>query len=362
MIGSLPVLINGYRFTKHIGKGGFSEVYLVESVRFQTVYCAKVVPLNSSISKDEILNIESEVNALKSLYHPNIIQLFDCFKHKKNYYTILEYCPGGSLAKEISVAKPLEYERWVFYAQQIIEALSFCHSRNIAHRDIKPGNVLLDRFGRIKLADFGISMQNANGGLVTQLSGTQEYNAPELIQKIPHDPFLADIWALGVLFAYMANGVSPWVRCENVGQLKYCINNAKFHIRRHVRKEIADVIKKMLVVKPSERITLEQLKRLPIFTDPMTLTQSDSLFDLNSSSPMISSSNTAIRMTKDAYSVDNLTETCSILTTTTNGEYVLKHRYVPFNRKFGYNKPVPLKSRMHTRSPSTTFFSEDNIE
>ena len=135
---------------------------------------------------------------------------------------ILEYCSKGSLSSIIKSGDLKSQNEKIYYMKKIAEAIHFCHSKGIAHRDIKPNNVLLDDYVLPKLIDFGIcemlyfnpdsiSSIDSNDGyykagkkgkvkLINKDFGTCSYLAPEIILNEPYDPFAADIWSLGVTF------------------------------------------------------------------------------------------------------------------------------------------------------------------
>ena len=265
MFCQLPCTINDYSFKKILGKGGFSTVYLVESVKYPgCLYVAKVTPItNEPIKEGDIDACDAEIKALMSLSHQNIIKLYDHFNYGKNFVMILEYCPNGSLQNEKVEGHGLPLPQFISYAKQILSALAFCHSKRIAHRDIKPGNILIDATGHIKLSDFGISLTNANN-LTISFSGSLLYEPPEIINKVPHNPMQADIWSLGVLFSYMINGITPW-RCDNMGILKNRICSGTIKLRSSTPPEVADIIKKMIVVDPNSRISAKELLEDPLF-------------------------------------------------------------------------------------------------
>lgn len=266
MISDLPCIIHGYVFHKLIGKGGFSSVYLVQSERFMMEFCAKVMQIPNSESTEEGEKAAiNEMNTLISLNHPHILRLYDHFRDNSRFYLIIEYCPGGSLSNEVVRDKGLSIDRFLYLSRQVISALATCHQHNIAHHDLKLGNVLMDEFGRAKLADFGISIHTEHfGDLCESYSGSIEYEAPEILIKKPHDPFAADIWALGVLFAHMISGSSPW-HCDTIGKLKKCIMKGVYRLPKSCPVEISDIIAKMIVIEPEKRITMRQLKNIPLF-------------------------------------------------------------------------------------------------
>jgi serine/threonine protein kinase len=265
MLLNLPVTIQGYKFLRLIGRGGFSDVYLVQSERFRIDLCAKVSQFTTEGSDDERKTVENEIDALTTLSHPHIVRLYDHFHDGRRFYLILELCRGGSLQSELARTRGLSLHRFRVAGRQVLSALAYCHLRGIAHHDIKLGNVLLDEFGRCKLADFGISVRMTTPGALTdQYAGSVQYEAPELFTRRPHDPFRSDIWALGVLFAHMVTGRSPWT-ADTVGKLAQQIPAGSYKLKRNTPPEVADVISKMIVVDPAERITCRELLKNPLF-------------------------------------------------------------------------------------------------
>ena len=123
-------------------------------------------------------------------------------------YIFLEYCNWGSLQDLVDRKGPIKPPLLDLYYFQILNALSYCHEKNIAHRDIKPSNILLDSYGRIKLADFGLSRKLEKGEIIHSYGGSRQYMPPEVICRNQVDPFLANIWSLGITFYVMA--LSMW--------------------------------------------------------------------------------------------------------------------------------------------------------
>jgi len=263
-LNSLPCTINSYTFIKLIARGGFASVFLVTSSKYTGKYCAKVMTFFNKEGEAQITTVENEIKTLKNLNHPHIIRLYDSFFENDLFFMILEFCPGGNLLSQILNSQGLPLDKFIEYAKQIIQALSFCHEQSIAHHDIKPENILIDAYGRVKLADFGISLHIDQNLLSDSFSGSFMYEAPEIVQKKIHNPFQADIWALGVLFAFMINGSSPW-KADTVGAFKSKICSASYYLRASTPTEIKDMIKKMIVVNPEDRISISDLERHPAF-------------------------------------------------------------------------------------------------
>jgi len=255
IVNSLPFSYNGYRFERVIGFGGFSVVILVMSDRYAIPFAAKIVPKGSRCDSEQLLK----------LTHANIIRMYDVFESDDFVYLITEYCENGNLACLIeSEALLRSRERLLSVMQQLTLSLLHCHERGVAHRDVKPSNVLIDRHGRPKLNDFGLSVQCEPGTLIASYSGSQPYRAPELVLQMPHDPFYADVWALGVTFYEMATGSRPWGTGDPKA-MEVAILQGLFRIPVTVSRGMAKVITAMLAGEPAERPSLRKIIESGLF-------------------------------------------------------------------------------------------------
>ena len=260
----LPFTLKDYKFTSVIGKGGFAEVYLVESIKFGTNFVAKVMTVDESEIQKTWEIFDAETTALSTLNHPHIIRLYDHFQIGTQFYYILEYCPNGSLYNEVQEKMGLSYPRFITVATQIVSALLYCHDHGIAHRDIKPGNILLDEYKRAKLSDFGLCLQTSAGQLHKAFSGSNEFTATEIFLKKPNDPMKGDVWALGVTFAILISGQSPW-KSDSLGGMRQLAQKGFFRLPKSVPQDIREIISQMIVVDPDQRITMQQLYQNPLF-------------------------------------------------------------------------------------------------
>lgn len=254
---------HGYTLISKIGQGGFSVVYLVESQKYNQHFVIKV---SNNKKSDET---ETEIKTLIKLNHPNIISIYEYFTDDEYIYLVLEYCPGGSMETYIKrngkLPKPLLYQ----VCAHLLSALYLCHSLHIAHRDIKPANILIDQYGRPKLADFGLSSEFVDGESTRGVGGSRLYMAPEIIQKKAYDAFKADVWALGVSFYQMAVGNTPWPD-ENLNEVEFAINMGMISFTNaHMDFDFVKVIKAMIEVNAAKRETVATLREKKIFTESM---------------------------------------------------------------------------------------------
>ena len=252
-----------YHVKHSLGAGRHGSVFLVHSDRYNQDFCIKRIQ-QSELKYDN--HTKNEAATLVRLYHPNIISMYEFFFDETQtiLYMVLEYCSGGSLKDLIEREGPIRPPKLYSICFQIINALLHCHEQNIAHRDIKPANILLDNYGRPKLADFGLSKKLEKGESLNSFAGSRPYMAPEVISRQSVDPFLADIWSLGVTFYTIAFGKLPWSSCNEV-EMDMAIKLGVFSFPSYAEPAFCQLISSMVVVNPSKRKPLTQLLGSPVF-------------------------------------------------------------------------------------------------
>lgn len=244
---------HGYQCKEFLGSGSFSSVYLCESSKYHQQFAVKKA-IKHKLSA-------YEYNSLISLNHPHIVQLYDSFEDDNWRYLVTEYCPNGTILKK----KKLSFDYFVYYARQILDALSFCHSQKIAHRDIKPENIFIDQYDHVKLADFGLARQFEDKRKSTEKCGSLIFFAPEMFECNEICPFKADIWALGITFFFMATGDLPF-KTNSIEELKkWVIYGDLEFIDNNIDPQIHYLIRKLTNKDPKKRPTAEKLLKLPMF-------------------------------------------------------------------------------------------------
>ncbi|OHS97989.1 hypothetical protein TRFO_09153 [Tritrichomonas foetus] len=214
----LPFQLADYIFLEKIGNGSFAKCYKVQSLKYQDqFFAAKVSPLEDTVVDNDGNLCESEIAAMMSLNHPNIIRFYDFFITDSKLVVILELCESGTIEDELEKNGPMCPSRFWTVGKMIANALLFCHQKKIAHRDIKPANIFLDIYNRPKLADFGLSSlmhqsipgSKSSENLSNITCGTPDYIAPEVVEGDSYNVFKADVYALGITFYEMLVGRKP---------------------------------------------------------------------------------------------------------------------------------------------------------
>jgi serine/threonine protein kinase len=241
----------GYHIESELGFGREGRVFLCRSDRDSELYAVKV-------SQAGVCSMQ-EVEALTCVWNPHVITIWETFVADEFLFQVLEYCPGGSL-HELREYGHLPDKRLLRICYQVLLAVRACHDRGVAHLDIKPQNILIDRHGRAKLADFGLSLI-PGGGRVSGARGTWAFMAPEVGNGHPYDPFKADIWSLGITFFYAAVGGLPWY-----GRAQGMINpreRAVCFVPDTVPAPLAEILRCLIRVDPHARPTIAKLLQNP---------------------------------------------------------------------------------------------------
>lgn len=210
-MSNLPQRVGNYKIERAIGKGGTSQVLLGRHLTLEDRLVA--VKLLLSQDNESIERFAREANIASRLRHENIVQIYDHGYQPPYYYTVMEYVPGGSLRGQLKEGRglPLETALHVFRSAGI--ALDYSHAHGVIHRDVSPGNILLEQnTARVLLIDFGIARESGKSGLTTvgNVMGTPGYLSPEHASSATAVTHLSDIFGLGVVLFEMLTGTLPW--------------------------------------------------------------------------------------------------------------------------------------------------------
>jgi hypothetical protein len=207
-----PELIAGrYKVLRAIGRGGMGTVWLCRDEVLGREVAVKQIGALPGESPTETKRAMREARSAAALNHPNAVAVYDVVRHEGLPWLVMEYVEGQTLADEISRDGQISPQRVADIGAQLAGALARAHERRIVHRDIKPGNVLIDKAGRPKISDFGIARGHGDEQLtqVGFITGTPGYLSPELARG--GDPLpSSDVWALGATLYTAVEGQPPY--------------------------------------------------------------------------------------------------------------------------------------------------------
>ena len=210
--------ISHYRVLEKLGEGGMGVVYKAEDTKLKRIVALKCLPPHLTANHEAQERFEREAQAIAALNHPNIVTIYEIGEHERQIFTALEYVEGYSLKDKIALASsgangclPLPINEILDIAIQICNGLSKAHNVGIVHRDIKPGNILINRDGQVKILDFGLAKLIGVSKLTKESStlGTVNYMSPEQVQGDETD-HRTDIWSFGVVLYEMLTGQLPF--------------------------------------------------------------------------------------------------------------------------------------------------------
>lgn len=251
-------LLKGYKLEESIGDGGFGAVYRAQQTTIGREVAIKIILPKYANNPDFIRRFEAEAHIIARLEHPHITPLYDFWRDPSGAYLVMRHLRGGS------VRDALESGRYELHAvsqllDQIASALDFAHRNNVIHRDIKPGNILLDEEGNTYLADFGIAKDLAgitdNGTAADAVVGSLDYISPEQARSEAVTP-RTDIYSLGVTLYEIITGEHPFKNASTIERLYKHINDPlpdMINLPDNVRDVINEIIQKATAKNPEER-------------------------------------------------------------------------------------------------------------
>ncbi|XP_036957603.1 protein kinase C delta type-like [Acanthopagrus latus] len=246
--------LNQLVFHKVLGKGSFGKVLLAELKGKGQYFAVKVLKKDVVLMDDDVecTMVEKRVLAL-AWENPFLTHLYSTFQSKEHLFFVMEYLNGGDLMFHIQDKGRFDLNRATFYAAEIIVGLLFLHSKGIIYRDLKLDNVMLDKDGHIKIADFGMCKENVFGeARATTFCGTPDYIAPEILLGQKYT-FSVDWWSFGVLVYEMLIGQSPF-QGDDEDELFESIRSDTPHYPRWITKEAKSLLELLFERDPSRRL------------------------------------------------------------------------------------------------------------
>ena len=285
-------MIGSYETSKTLGTGAFGTVVLAKKKHSDKLYAIKSISKKNILRSQMSSQVKKEISIMKSLEHPNIVQIYEVLSSAEYLYIVMDYVSGGELYTKITRGGKLGNNECRKYVRQLCSALEYCHSRNVCHRDIKPQNILLDKNDNVLLADFGFAsimeVEELQKGVsdttptddnlanseefsstedtdtnrtmegtsrimknMSTVCGTMSYMAPEIFNREKYMGDKADIWSLGVVIYVLLVGFMPFKETDTL--------KSKFTTPNYVTKDAHNFISNMLVIEALKRYSARRL-------------------------------------------------------------------------------------------------------
>eukprot|EP01016_Furgasonia_blochmanni_P007073 TRINITY_DN12834_c0_g1_i12.p1 TRINITY_DN12834_c0_g1~~TRINITY_DN12834_c0_g1_i12.p1 ORF type:complete len:379 (-),score=126.99 TRINITY_DN12834_c0_g1_i12:113-1249(-) len=262
-----------YKFDKVLGEGSFAVVRKGIKKSSGEEVAIKIID-KANLESDDQLALQTEVEILSQIDHPNIVKLYEIYDDKTKFYMIMELMTGGELFDRIVEKEHYSEKEAADTIRPIVDAIRYCHTMGIAHRDLKPENLLYatnDAKSIIKISDFGLAKVISNE-LMTTACGTPGYVAPEVLEGRGYDVNV-DYWSIGVILYVLLCGFPPFYEDTNE-KLFEMIKKGKYEFPSPqwdgISEYAKDLIKKLLVIDPKKRLNAEQILNHPWMVGQVT--------------------------------------------------------------------------------------------
>ncbi|KAJ1929577.1 Calmodulin-dependent protein kinase cmk2 [Tieghemiomyces parasiticus] len=258
----------GYTFGRVLGSGTFGEVYQAKRIKDGVQVAVKVI--RKSLLNGDPTMVNKEINVMRGLKHPNIVQLYDYFESRDRYYLVFSLATGGELFERISQQGRFSEKDAVRVMRTVFEAVAFLHDHHVVHRDLKPENLLYrdeSPDSPLVIADFGIArvMTDENDVLST-VCGSYGYVAPEICRRRKYGKPV-DVWSLGIITFTILCGYSPYYFCENAQEMLAVMERHEVVFDKRYWWGVSDgakeFIRACLHPDPTQRLTVHQALRHP---------------------------------------------------------------------------------------------------
>ena len=273
--------VKDFEFGKTLGEGSYSTVLAALDRNTQKHYAIKVLDKRHIIKEKKVKYVNIEKETLNRLTdHPGVVRLYYTFQDERSLYFVLDLCSGGELLSVLKRMTTFDEECTRFYGAQILDTISYMHSKGVIHRDLKPENVLMDDQQHIKITDFGTAKmleahQDASGRTyydsdsghlrdrASSFVGTAEYVSPELLTD-KNACKASDLWAFGCIIYQLLAGRPPF-KAANEYLTFQKIVALEYDFPIGFPETARDLVERLLVLDPLQRLSLENVKSHDFF-------------------------------------------------------------------------------------------------
>jgi serine/threonine protein kinase/formylglycine-generating enzyme required for sulfatase activity len=246
-----------FRLKRFLGQGGHAEVYLAIDEHLQRQVALKIPRMDRFAGDQDVAKFLNEARMAAQLHHPGIVTVYDAGVGPEGIYIVLEYVEGTTLDQQLRSSPPT-IARAVAMMLDITRAVGHAHQQGLIHRDIKPGNVLVDREDRVRVADFGLALRrDSQRWRQGEVAGTPAFMAPEQVRGESHRlDERTDIWGMGVVMYQMLTGARPFAggsERELHDEILHRDPRPPRQIAPHIPKELERICTKCLAKRMVDR-------------------------------------------------------------------------------------------------------------
>jgi serine/threonine protein kinase len=254
--------IGKYKVLEKLGAGGMAQVFLCEHKLMRRRVAIKVLPTAKAEDESSLQRFYREARAVAAVDHPNIVRAYDIDQDENLHFLVMEYVDGSNLQDLVKKFGPLDVTRACHYIYGASVGLQHAHEIGLIHRDIKPGNILLDRTGVVKILDMGLArfFHDEDDPLTKKYDenvlGTADYLSPEQALDSHTVDIRADIYSLGATFYYLLTGTPPFPEGSVAQKLIWHQNRQPRPVkslRPDVPEGVVAVVERMMAKKPENR-------------------------------------------------------------------------------------------------------------
>jgi NIMA (never in mitosis gene a)-related kinase len=247
------------RSSDPIGSGTFATLYKAFDTQEKIDVCLKVIHPHILEQCEEYVLLEVEI--LKKLKHPNVVEYYGHFCENERFYCVIEFAEGGDLETFMNTNNlPLPEETVLLFLEQLISVIQYVHEHKIVHRDLKPENIILTKENKIKICGFtSAKMFETDDFFASTKVGTPRYMAPEIVKEERHS-FPVDIWSLGCIAYELMTGRYPFSQSNTIGLEEMILTINPNPIQGNYSPKLSETVMEMLEKDPEKRITLKEIQ------------------------------------------------------------------------------------------------------
>src|SRR5579862_9604679 len=251
------VLGSRYEILKKLGEGGMGAVYKAKDIVVDRLVALKVIRPDLAANREILQRFKQELILARQITHKNVVRIYDMSEAEGVKFITMEYVDGEDLRSTLRKSGKRTAPEAVSIMQQICRALDACHAEGVIHRDLKPGNVMRDKAGKVLIMDFGLAHSAQTGGLTQtgMLLGTLEYMSPEQAQGRELGP-PSDIYAAGLIFYELLTGKSPFEAesaVESLVKRSHERATPVSVIEKTVPRDLSNVVSRCIEPNPANR-------------------------------------------------------------------------------------------------------------